>query len=90
MTERKYRNKRMRELGEKIQHKVLKEQIMKSAFVLPEKIAKKQGYYMCRAENYLSVLVPEVSVKQGVWMRVRYEKLEEGYLIAKPCDKTLI
>lgn len=80
---RKQRNKSVRELGHSILTELLKSRIGQVGYVLPEKAAKRDGYYMCRAEDYLSVLVPSKSVQQGVWQHVCYESVEGDFLIAK-------
>ena len=80
---RKQRNKTIRELGLQIKSEVLESRIGQKAYVLPEQEAKRDGYKMCRAEDYLAVLVPENMVQQGSWTQVRYESIQDGYLIAK-------
>lgn len=79
---RKDRNKRIRQLGQKLKSELLESRVGSLAYVLPEKEAKKNGFMMCRAEDYLEVLVPQELVKQGVWVQVRYKAIEKGYLIA--------
>lgn len=82
VSERKSRNKRMREVGKHLHQQLLKSRVGSSAWVLPEKPAKKSGYMLCRAEDYLAVLVPESLVEQGKWCQVSYQSVENGHLLA--------
>lgn len=83
---RKQRNKRIRELGQTLQTKLQMSRIGQQAFVLPEKSAKRDGYTLCRAEDYLAVLVPSEKIKKGIWQKVEYQTLEDGFLIAELCE----
>jgi len=83
VVERKERNLRLRQSVEEMQHNLRHSKIGMSAWVLPEKTAKKHGFTVCRAEDYLAVLVPENMVQQGSWTQVCYESIQDGYLIAK-------
>jgi len=49
--------------------------------VLPEKHAKREGYSLCRAEDYLAVLVPSEIIELGKWSKVRYDSVDGEYLI---------
>ena len=80
---RKQRNKTIRKQGLQIKSELLESRIGQKAYVLPEQQAKRDGYMMCRAEDYLAVLVPENMVQQGCWQQVCYESIQDGYLIAK-------
>lgn len=81
VAERKSRNKRLREVGQQLQANLLRSKIGQSAWVLPEKAAKRDGYTLCRAEDYLAVLVPSEQVALGRWSRIEYVAVENGYLV---------
>ena len=49
--------------------------------MLAEKPAKRDGYTLCRAEDYLAVLVPSERVTLGRWSKVEYDSVDNGYLI---------
>lgn len=80
--ERKERNQRLRAAAEPIQATLRASRLGQSAWVLPEKKAQKPGFTLCRAEDYLAVLVPETQVEQGKWVKVLYESLENEFLVA--------
>ena len=80
--ERKERNQRLRVAAEPIQAALRASRLGQSAWVLPEKKAQKAGFMMCRAEDYLAVLVPETQVEQGKWVKVVYEAIENEFLVA--------
>lgn len=80
--ERKERNQRLRAAAEPIQAALRASRLGQSAWVLPEKKAQKPGFMLCRAEDYLAVLVPEAQVEQGKWVKVLYESLENEFLVA--------
>ena len=80
--ERKERNQRLRASAEPIQAALRASRLGQSAWVLPEKKAQKPGFMLCRAEDYLAVLVPEAQVEQGKWVKVMYESLENEFLVA--------
>lgn len=82
VNERKSRNKRMREVGQKLHQQLLDSRVGSTAWVLPEKPAKKAGYMLCRAEDYLAVLVPEHRVVPGKWYQANYRSIEDGHLLA--------
>ncbi|MBL4674099.1 MAG: hypothetical protein JKX81_17700, partial [Arenicella sp.] len=48
-----------------------------------KKIAKKDGYTMCRAEDYLAVLICSDQVVKGVWQKVSLQRLDGEYLIGE-------
>ena len=52
-----------------------------TAWVLPEKTAKREGYTVCRAEDYLAVLVPSEKVEVGKWMKVKYQSVDSGFML---------
>lgn len=81
IAERKSRNKRLREVGQQLQATLLKSKLGQSAWVLAERAAKREGYTLCRAEDYLAVLVPSERVTLGRWSRVRYDTIDNGYLV---------
>ena len=78
---RKQRNKRLREAGLELQRELLHAKLGGNAWVLPEKIAKREGYTLCRAEDYVAVLVPTEEVTLGQWCKVEYQRLDAGFLI---------
>jgi threonylcarbamoyladenosine tRNA methylthiotransferase MtaB len=81
LAERKSRNKRLREVGQQLQVALLKSKLGQSAWVLAEKTAKREGYTLCRAEDYLAVLVPSERVTLGRWSRVQYDTIDNGCLV---------
>jgi threonylcarbamoyladenosine tRNA methylthiotransferase MtaB len=83
VAERKQRNLRLRNAAEPIQQALRESKIGKVAWVLPEKKAKRDGFTMCRAEDYLAVLVPSHQVQKGVWQKVSFEQLDGEYLVGK-------
>ena len=78
---RKARNKKLRSLGKTIHHDLLKEKLGQVANVLPEQQAKREGYTLCRAEDYLAVLVPSTQIRKGQWQSVAYQSIDGDYLI---------
>ena len=85
VTERKERNLRLRTAALPIQQALRSSKIGQKAWVLPEKLAKREGYTMCRAEDYLAVLVPNSGVNAGRWQQVTYIALEGDFLLAQAC-----
>jgi len=83
VSERKQRNKQLRELGQHLQKNLMTQKLGSTAWVLPEKYAKRKGYTLCRAEDYLAVLVPVEDVKLGQWRKVRYSAQDGQYLMAE-------
>jgi len=85
VAQRKERNLRLRKAAEPIQHALRRSRLGKSSWVLPENASKREGYTMCRAEEYLAVLVPSSQVTQGQWLKVSYETIEGEFLVGRPC-----
>jgi len=85
VAERKERNLRLRTAAEPIQLALRASKIGSKAWVLPEKPSKREGYTMCRAEDYLAVLLPTSEVTMGRWQRVIYCKAEDEFLVAQSC-----
>jgi len=83
VSERKERNLRLRRAAEPRQAKLRESKVGHCAWVLPERVSKRDGYTLCRAEDYLSVLVPTDKVCSGKWMRVEYQSVENGDLVAR-------
>jgi threonylcarbamoyladenosine tRNA methylthiotransferase MtaB len=83
VAERKARNSRLREAAVPIRQAVLQSRSGQHAWVLPEKVSNKTGFMLCRAEDYLAVLVPNEQVTQGKWQKVRYTGLESEFLLAE-------
>ena len=83
--ERKQRNLRLRQAAEPIQRSLRESKLGQSSWVLPEKTSDKTGYTMCRAEDYLAVLVPSADVRLGQWLKVSYEAIDGEFLIGNRC-----
>ena len=83
VVERKERNLRLRQSVEEMQHNLRHSRIGSIAWVLPEKSAKKEGFTVCRAEDYLAVLVPSEKAELGKWVKVIYKSVEEGFMLAE-------
>ena len=83
VVERKERNLRLRQSVEEMQHNLRHSKIGMSAWVLPEKTAKKHGFTVCRAEDYLAVLVPSEKAELGKWLKVTYKSVEDGFMVAE-------
>lgn len=81
--ERKDRNLRLRNAAKPLQKALRASKVGHTAYVLPEKVAKRDGYTMCRAEDYLAVLVPSEQVMKGYWHEVRYLSVDGEYLVAE-------
>jgi tRNA A37 methylthiotransferase MiaB len=81
--ERKHRNLRLRNAAEPLQVALRNSKVGQSAYVLPEKVAKRDGYTMCRAEDYLAVLIPSEQVVKGQWHKVSYLQVDGEFLIAE-------
>ncbi|NND00374.1 MAG: MiaB/RimO family radical SAM methylthiotransferase, partial [Gammaproteobacteria bacterium] len=80
---RKQRNQRLRRAGKELQYRLLESRLGSSAWVLPEKPARHEGYTLCRAEDYLAVLVPTNRSVAGKWCKVEYSHILEGCLAAR-------
>ncbi len=83
VVERKARNLRLRQSVETMQSDLRKSKVGLNAWVLPEKQSKKVGYTICRAEDYLAVLVPSGEVKVGKWIEVTYKSVEGGFMLVE-------
>lgn len=84
--DRKARNLKLRESVKPLQTRLLNSKIGQSAWVLPEKYAKREGYSLCRAEDYLAVLVPSDLLEIGKWSKVDYQAVDGEYLIGALSD----
>jgi len=84
VVERKQRNQRLHEVAKELQQTLLSSKVGKQAWVLPEKQAKQPGFFMTRAEDYLSVMVEADDLSLGQWIKVEYRAIKEKYLIAVP------
>ncbi|RBP49286.1 tRNA (N(6)-L-threonylcarbamoyladenosine(37)-C(2))-methylthiotransferase MtaB [Arenicella xantha] len=82
VVERKDRNARLRKAAQPIQSELRASRVGSSAWVLPEKLAKDASLMVCRAEDYLAVLVPANQVQHGKWVKVHYHGVENDYLLA--------
>lgn len=83
IAERKERNARLRASAEPLQRRLRESQLGRTVWVLPEKSAKREGYTLCRAEDYLSVLVPNKEIAAGQWMRVNYTAIDGDFMLAE-------
>ena len=83
VTERKQRNLRLRNAAEPIQQALRESKVGHIAWVLPEKPAKRDGYTMCRAEDYLAVLIPSDEVIMGEWQKIIFDRLDGEYLVGQ-------
>lgn len=80
--ERKARNQRLREAGKVLEKALLERKIDTEFWVLPEQSKRDDGYVLCRAEDYVPILLPEAAIKRGQWLKVRAKRLENGQLYA--------
>lgn len=83
VAERKQRNLRLRDAAKPLQQSLRESKLNTSAWVLPENEAKKTGFTVCKAEDYLAVLVPTSQVTQGKWVEVVYRNIENDFLLAE-------
>ena len=83
VAERKERNLRLRTAAEPIQRALRASKVGKNAWVLPEKSSKREGYTMCRAEDYLAVLVANSEVTMGQWLQVSYSAVDGEFLLGE-------
>jgi len=83
VVERKERNLRLRQSVEGMQRDLRDSKVGSNAWVLPEKTAKREGYTVCRAEDYLAVLVPSEKVEVGKWMQVTYQSVDNGFMLVE-------
>jgi threonylcarbamoyladenosine tRNA methylthiotransferase MtaB len=86
VAERKERNNRLRNAAQPLQYALRSSKVGQTAYVLPEKKAKREGYTMCRAEDYLAVLVPTEQVQKGQWQKVLLAQVEGEFLLANTVD----
>ena len=83
VAERKERNLRLRQSAEPLQERLRNSKVGQTAWVLPEKLAKRDGYTLCRAEDYLAVLVPTDRVTVGRWMQVTYRSVDGAFMLVE-------
>ena len=83
VAERKARNASLRKVGKQIKARLLQQSVGKTAYVLPERVSKREGFSLCRAENYLAALVPTEGLISGRWQKVRYTSVDGDYLLAE-------
>ncbi len=81
--QRKERNLRLRNAAEPIQRRLRDSKVGQAAWVLPEREAKREGFTLCRAEDYLAVLVPTDQIRQGEWLKVTYQAVDGELMIAE-------
>jgi len=81
VADRKDRNFRLRESAKSLQAETRQERINKTIWVLPESESKRDGYVMCRSEDYLPCLVPENQVQMGRWLQVKVASVEGEFLL---------
>lgn len=94
--DRKRRNKELHQLAGQLQNSLLDRQIGKTAWVLPERYNRDKQHFICRAENYLAVMINvdnqndskreqnNLRLNVGKWVKVQYQRVEQGFLIAFP------
>ena len=82
VAERKQRNARLRASAKPLQNRLRESQIGRRAWVLAEKLSKREGYTLCRAEDYLAVLVPNSKISRGQWTQVTYIAVDGDYMLA--------
>lgn len=83
VAQRKERNLRLRTAAKPLQEALQLSKLGQTAYVLPEKASKIEGYTLCRAEDYLAVLVLSADVVAGRWQAVRYLSVVDGHLVAE-------
>ena len=86
IAERKTRNARLRKVGQQIRTALLNKCLGKTAYVLSERKSKLEGFNLCRAEDYLAVLVPSSQIKEAQWQKVRYIDIAGERLVAQACE----
>lgn len=84
--ERKQRAARLREAASKLQQSLLQRNLDKTAWVLPEKAAKRPGYFIARSEDYLSVMVKAEHLELAKWQKVQYKTVEDTFLVGHPVN----
>jgi threonylcarbamoyladenosine tRNA methylthiotransferase MtaB len=83
VAERKQRNLRLRNSAQIIQRELRTSRVGTRAWVLPEKTSKLDGFTVCRAEDYLAVLVLTSDICRGQWQQVSYTAVRDEFLIAE-------
>ena len=83
VTERKARNLRLRQAAEPLQVRLRNSKVGQTAWVLPEKASKREGFTLCRAEDYLAVLVPTEQIQLGAWMQITYKSVDGEFMLVK-------
>ncbi|MBT8115316.1 MAG: radical SAM protein, partial [Arenicella sp.] len=83
VTLRKQRNKRLRDSVVGLQEQLLASKIGYQAWVLPEQQSSKAAWTLCRGEDYVACQVDSGKAKPGRWMKVRFDRLENGQLVAE-------
>ena len=86
ISERKDRAARLRNVAAQLQKELLARREGNSAWVLPEKAAKKEGYFVARSEDYLSVLVKAEQLELAKWKKVQYKETDNTFLVGHPVD----
>lgn len=86
VNERKERNLRLRNSAKPIRAALRIAKVGENAWVLPERGAKRDGYTLCRAEDYLAVLVPSEQVTKGIWLNVTYLEEDGEFLRAEAVE----
>jgi len=87
VTERKQRNARLRASVKPLQRRLRESRLGQTAWVLPEMSTKREGYTLCRAEDYLSVLVSSTEITSGLWTLVKYTSIDGDYMLAEPVSQ---
>ena len=80
---RKSRNKKLREIGSQLHAKLLAERVGSYAWVLPENTKRGSTQVLCRAEDYLTVMMRCQDVVQGRWCYIQYTGVKDGHLLGK-------
>jgi len=83
VVERKARNASLREAAKPLQRCLRESRIGQTAWVLPEKVSKREGMTLCRAEDYLAVLVPTDRVALGRWLEIRYKAVDGEFMLVE-------
>jgi tRNA A37 methylthiotransferase MiaB len=78
---RKSRNKQLREIGNQLLKQLLAERVGSRAWVLPENTRKGSSQLLCRAEDYLTVLMSSKDVVLGRWCFVEYVSVKNRHLL---------
>ena len=76
----------MRNTAKQLQTDLLQRKLGEFAWVLPEKAAKKPGYFVARSEDYLSVLIEVEQVTLAKWQKVQYKKVDDAFLVGHLVD----